>query len=175
VGGSGVLPMKGLVGILEALGFGDIKTYIQSGNVVFRARDVHPSTISREIRAEIQKRFGFEPQVLLLEPTELKEVIDSNPFPEAESEPKTLHLYFLPSVPGNPDLRGLDRIRGESERVVLEGNVLYLHAPEGIGRSKLAAKVEKLLGVPATGRNWRTVTSIMALVEEGAGSGGAVD
>jgi uncharacterized protein (DUF1697 family) len=165
VGGTGILPMKELVGILESLDFGDVRTYIQSGNVVFTGPRDDPVRISKRICAEIGKQFGFEPEILLLEPGELKQSIDGNPFPEAESEPKTLHLFFLQSVPENPDLEAAEQLKRDSERFALAGNVFYLHAPEGIGRSKLAGKVEKLLGVAATGRNWRTVTSIMALAE----------
>jgi uncharacterized protein (DUF1697 family) len=165
VGGAGILPMKELVGILESLEFRDIRTYIQSGNVVFTSPEDDPSRVVNRIRAEIGKRFGFEPQILLMEPGELKQKMEGNPFPEAESEPKTLHLFFLQSVPEDPDIQAAEQLKRDSERYALGDNVFYLHAPEGIGRSKLAAKLEKLLGVPVTGRNWRTVTGIMALAE----------
>jgi uncharacterized protein (DUF1697 family) len=165
VGGSGVLPMKDLVAILEQLGFGDIKTYIQSGNVVFRTEEDDPARIAKRITSEVVKGFGFEPQVLLLEPAELRRAMEANPFPEAASEPKTLHLTFMAEEPLHPDLEALERLRKDSESYALKGTVFYLHAPEGIGRSKLAAKVEHLLGVPGTSRNWRTVTRVLALAE----------
>lgn len=171
VGGSAVLPMKDLVGILEAFELQDIRTYIQSGNVVFRSTEGDPSRISSRISAEIRNRFGFEPQVLLMESTELEKALEANPFPDAESEPKTLHLSFLAALPENPDLQGLENLKKDSERFALKGGVFYLHAPEGIGRSKLAAHIEKLLGVPTTSRNWRTVTSIMALARSSGSPG----
>jgi uncharacterized protein (DUF1697 family) len=163
VGGHAVLPMKDLVQILEALDFRDIKTYIQSGNVVFRSPEEDPARIRGRIGAEIGKCFGFQPEVLVLEPAEIQRALESNPFPEAESEPKTLHLSFLASVPERPDLLALESLKKDSERYALQDRVFYLHAPEGIGRSRFAANIEKLLGVPATSRNWRTVVRIMEL------------
>jgi uncharacterized protein (DUF1697 family) len=166
VGGKNVLPMKELVALLERLGFQDVKTYIQSGNAVFRSKEEDTSGLSNRISAAIKRSCGFEPQVLLLELDELENAIASNPFPEAESEPKTLHVNFLASTPKNPDLEALEGIKGDRERFVVKGSVLYLHAPEGIGRSKLAASAEKLLGVAMTGRNWRSVLKIMAMAKQ---------
>jgi uncharacterized protein (DUF1697 family) len=166
VGGSGVLPMRDLIKILEVLDLRDIKTYIQSGNAVFRSPEENPSHIATRISAEIKKRFSIEPQVLLLESAEMEKALEANPFPEAESEPKTLHLSFLAWVPEHPDLQSVEKLKKDGERFALKGRVFYLHAPEGIGRSKLAANIEKLLGVPATSRNWRTVTSIMTLARD---------
>jgi len=75
-------------------------------------------------------------------------------------------LGFLDSEPVNPDLEKLERIRKENERFELHGRYFYLHAPDGIGRSKLAANAERLLGTPMTDRNWRTVSKIMEMVNE---------
>ena len=96
---------------------------------------------------------------------ELEQAIRSNPYTEAESSPKSLHLFFLAEAPPNPDLEKLAAIRAESERFCLLGKVFYLYAPDGIGRSKLAAGAEKALGVPATARNWRSVCQIMELAQ----------
>jgi uncharacterized protein (DUF1697 family) len=163
VGGSGVLPMRDLVETLEAIDLEDVKTYIQSGNVAFRCSEEDPVRISAGISAAIGERFGFEPEVLILEPEEIQRALEANPFPEGESEPKTLHLSFLASAPDRPDLEALESLRKDSERFVLKKRVFYLHAPEGVGRSKLAANIERLLGVPVTSRNWRTVTRVMDL------------
>jgi uncharacterized protein (DUF1697 family) len=166
VGGKNVLPMKDLVALLENLGSRNVKTYIQSGNAVFQNEEEDPSLLSNRIRAAIKNSHGFEPQVLLLEPEEIVKAVEKNPFPEAESEPKTLHVYFLASMPKNPDLGALERTKGDHERFVLEDGVFYLHAPGGIGRSKLAANAEKLLGVATTSRNWRTVCKIVAMAKQ---------
>jgi uncharacterized protein (DUF1697 family) len=166
VGGNYILPMQELVAQLDNIGLQNVRTYIQSGNVVFQSEEENASLLSNKIRATIKKSHGFEPQVVLLELEEMEKAVGSNPFPEAESEPKTLHLLFLASVPKNPDYDALESIKTDRERFVLKSSVFYLHAPDGIGRSKLAANAEKLLGVWVTGRNWRTVCKIMAMASQ---------
>jgi uncharacterized protein (DUF1697 family) len=163
VGGRNSLPMRELVAVLENLGLQEVRTYIQSGNVVFQSKSGEPAELASSIGDAIAKSHGFKPEVMLLEVDELEAAVAANPFPEAESEPKSLHLYFLVSEPEHPDLEGLERVRRESERFQLEGKVLYLYAPQGIGRSKLAARVERSLGVAVTARNWRTVCKIEAM------------
>jgi uncharacterized protein (DUF1697 family) len=166
VGGKNRLPMKDLVSTRENVGCQDVATYIQSGNAVFQSGEKDASLLSEKIGAEIKERHGFEPRVLLLASEEMERAMRSNPFPEAESEPKTLHLYFLAAPPESTDLDALEGIKGDRERFVLADGVFYLHAPDGLGRSKLAANVERLLGVPATARNWRTVSKVMEMAEQ---------
>ena len=165
VGGKNSLPMKELAAILDDLQCQNIKTYIQSGNVVFESKENDPARLANKIGLEIKKRRGFEPYVLLLGLEKLEKVIKSNPFPEAESDPKTLHVGFLASTPKDPDLKKLESIKSDSERFRLIGNAFYLHAPEGIGRSRLAANTERLLGVSMTDRNWRTVCKLMEMAK----------
>ena len=175
VGGNNMLPMKELVAVLEDLGAQSVRTYIQSGNAVFRSREKDASRLSNEIRAAIKRRRGFEPHVLLLGLEDLERAIEKNPFPEAESDPKTLHAGFLASVPKNPDLTTLERLRQDDERFDLVGKVFYLHAPKGIGRSKLAARAEKLLGVAMTDRNWRTVRKAWEMAKALPRTAGALE
>jgi uncharacterized protein (DUF1697 family) len=163
VGGNNSLPMKELVALLEDIGARQVRTYIQSGNAVFRSKETDPSRLARQLSSEIKKRRGFEPHILVLDLAALDMAIAENPFPEAEAVPSSLHLGFLASVPRNPDLEKLNRIKKESERFHLSDKVFYLHAPEGVGRSRLAASAEKLLGVPMTDRNWRTVCKVREL------------
>jgi uncharacterized protein (DUF1697 family) len=155
VGGKGALPMEELVALLEDLGSQDVRTYIQSGDA---------SLLSRRISAAIRESRGFEPRVLLLEPEEMERVLESNPFPEAE--PKTLHVFFPAAMLEDPDLDALESLRSGSERFALRDGVLYLHAPDGIGRSRLAANAEKVLGVPMTARNWRTVRRVLDMARQ---------
>jgi uncharacterized protein (DUF1697 family) len=143
-----------------------VKTYIQSGNAVFQHGETDTFRLSIGITAGIAKKRGFAPRVLVLEAKEFKRVVDANPFPEAAAEPKSLHLFFLDSKPAKATLKLLAGIKSESERFELRGSVLYLHAPDGIGRSKLAANVERKLGVPATSRNWRTVCRLLEIASE---------
>jgi uncharacterized protein (DUF1697 family) len=164
--GKKILPMKALVAILGDLGCQDVRTYIQSGNAVFRCRELDPAQFSKQLTAAIATSFGFKPAVQLLRLQEVAKIAASNPFPQAEAAHKTLHIYFLESEPKSPALDGLEEIRAPNERFVLQGKAFYLHAPDGIGRSKLAANVEKLLGVSATSRNWRTVCKVIELAKE---------
>lgn len=166
VGGKNALPMKALATLLQDLGAQNVRTYIQSGNAVFQRAGKNSSQLSKNLAAAIKKHHGFEPHVLLLGLEAINTAIAKNPFPEAEADPSTLHLGFLASAPANPNLEKLNALKTASERFHLGDKVFYLHAPEGIGRSRLAASSEKLLGVPMTDRNWRTVCKIRALASE---------
>jgi uncharacterized protein (DUF1697 family) len=166
VGGKNALPMKELVAMLEDLGALKVKSYIQSGNAVFVWNGKDTSQLSNQIRVEIKKRHGFDPHVLLLGLEDIERAIEQNPFPEAETDPKALHAGFLAAAPGRPDLKTLESLKSDSERFRLIGSVFYLHAPEGVGRSKLAARAEKLLGVPMTDRNWKTVRALQKMAQE---------
>jgi uncharacterized protein (DUF1697 family) len=168
VTGNNTLPMKELVAILEGAGSRQVRTYIQSGNAVFLSPEKDPSRLSAILASEIWKRHGFEPLIIMLGPDAVKKAIAENPYPEAEADPSSLHLGFLASRPVNPDLERLAALKKESERFHLGDGVFYLHAPEGVGRSKLAASAEKLLGVPMTDRNWRTVCKIMKMAGSAA-------
>lgn len=134
-----------------------VKTYIQSGNAVFDSTIKDAAALAKSIAAAIAGSHGFTPHVLVLKSTELEKAMGANPYPDAENDPATLHITILSAAPKSPDLRTLASIKKDSERFTLKGRVFYLHAPEGIGRSKLAARIEKLLGVPGNSRNWRVV------------------
>ena len=166
VGGSNILPMKELVVRLQSLGCENVRTYIQSGNAVFRHAEHSPPRLSARIRAAIRDSHAFAPDLLILTVGRLERAVASNPFPDAETEPSKLHLFFLAAVPENPDIDSLQKMRVESERFVLKTDVAYLHAPDGIGRSKLAARLEKALGVSGTGRNWRSVCKILEMATQ---------
>ena len=166
VGGNRRLPMKDLVAVIEAASGSGVRTYIQSGNAVFEApADRSADSIATAITAGIERVHGFAPHVLVRDAVWLRGVVDRNPYPGAVEEPKTLHVYFLDAAPRSPDLEGIEGLRADEEASVLDGDAWYLHAPDGIGRSNLAAKAERLLGVPATARNWATVTALLALAE----------
>jgi uncharacterized protein (DUF1697 family) len=162
VGGNNMLPMKALKVLMEKNGCADVQTYIQSGNVVFRnATDA--ARVATTLTAAVSKSHGFEPRVLVLTCDEVEKAAKGNPFPEAAEHPQTVHLFFLAETPKNPDLKGIEAIKAKSERFALKGRVFYFHTPDGLGTSKLAARIERLLGVHATARNWRTVTKLIEL------------
>lgn len=162
VGGHNKLPMQALRDIFVALDCANVQTYIQSGNVVFEVAG-DPAKLDTALETAIDDRFGFRPQVLVLDVKEFAAIAAANPYTAAEQHPQQLHISFLAAAPTAPDLASLESLRSPTESFELIGKAFYLHAPDGIGRSKLAAKVEKALGVAATGRNWRTVSKLLAL------------
>ena len=164
VGGKNILPMKDLVGILEGIGCEKVKTYIQSGNAVFQAKENQIKKIAEKLCSRILESHGFKPKVLLLGVTELEDAIKNNPFKTIEG--KSLHFFFLESTPIKPNLDKLANVKSNSEEFKLDKNIFYLYAPDGVGRSKLAAKVEQALGVPVTARNWNTVSKLFAMVKQ---------
>jgi len=164
IGGKNILPMKELVEFFEAMDCKNIQTYIQSGNVVFHSRKIFNSKHTAEIGRRIREKKGFEPKILLLSPADLRAAIKHNPFPTDDG--KALHFMFLESTSQQPDMDSLAAVKFHSEAFVLHGNVFYLYAPDGVGRSRLPAKMEKALGVSVTGRNWNTVAKLAAMVEQ---------
>jgi len=164
VGGRNRLPMQALRDILAGLGCSGVKTYIQSGNAVFNADDDSPE-LSEGIAAAVDDRFGFRPRVLILEAAEFNDVVAGNPWPEADTG--AVHVWFLAESPPAPNLAALAALRAATECFELGEHAFYLLAPDGIGRSKLAARAERALGIDATARNWRTVMAIRDLAVAG--------
>jgi uncharacterized protein (DUF1697 family) len=166
VGGNNKLPMASLVSLLEDAGCRDVRTYIQSGNAVVRSEGTDAKALAGRIGDAVLAGHGFRPGVIVLDVAELEHAVTKNPFPEAEPDPAKLHLFFLSDSPREPDLDTLNNAKAESERFALDGNLLYLHAPDGVGRSKFPAKIEPALGVEATARNWRTVNELLEMARE---------
>lgn len=165
VGGHNKLLMKDLRSLMKDLGFQKVDSYIQTGNVVFETEKEVKDQLSESISSSVEANHGFRPEVLVLDREELLEAIAANPYPEADEQPRSVHLMFLASTPTKPDLDYLDELKKESESYKLMERVFYLHAPDGIGRSRLAGNIDKGLGVSTTGRNWRTVKKISEMVE----------
>ncbi len=164
IAGNHMLPMKVLKVLFEDNGCSDVRTYIQSGNVVFCSRTSDRARLEKRLASAVAKSHGFETTVLVLTTEELESAAAGNPFPEAEDNPRSVHLFFLAAAPKDPGIPSVEAMRTPSERCVLEGRVFYLHTPDGFGTSRLAGHVERLLGVPATARNWRTVTTLLEMV-----------
>lgn len=158
VGGNNILPMKKLVALLLANGVAQAKTYIQSGNVVLQSHH-KPGA---EITEAIANKFGFKPSIMLLEQADFLLAAQQNPFPTAEG--KFMHFYFAEQRL-QPDVDKLSKFAKANEQYEIQDNVFYLHAPDGIGRSKLVANIDACLGVPVTGRNLNTMNKLLALVE----------
>ncbi len=165
VGGRNKLPMKALCTALEIIGLSEIRTYIQSGNVVFTCAKSTPDALGNKISNVIEKQFGFRPFVLVLSEKDFRAAVSNNPFALADASGKTLHLSFLKDRPGDFDKGALNAAKAPSEEWLLRDRVFYLHTPEGFYGSKLAAKAERALGVPMTARNWRSVSKIVEMLD----------
>jgi uncharacterized protein (DUF1697 family) len=163
--GNHLLPMKELKLVLEKGGCVDVQTYIQSGNVIFRSAISDAARLEKRLTAAVSRSHGFQPCVVVLTRGELARAAAGNPFPEASKNPKSLHLFFLAELPKRPDLKSFEALRVKTERFELKGRIFYLHTPDGFGTSKLAKRAERLLGVEATARNWRTVTRLLEMAK----------
>jgi uncharacterized protein (DUF1697 family) len=151
VGGIGTLPMTELKAVCESLGFADVATYIQSGNVVFRAEPPE-TTVQTMIEAALAERMGKAPGVMLRNAREMQAAAEGSPF--ADARPNQLLVTFLPEPPAADMLDGFVAPGGEEVAVV--GREIYIHYPDGVGRSKL-----KLPALAAgTARNMNTVRKL---------------
>lgn len=166
VGGAHIVPMAKLRELLETAGFSNVRTYIQSGNIVAKSTLKNRDKVAAKIADVIESEFGFRPAVLVLSEKEMRSALVENPFPQAESEPKTLHFYFLQSAGATLNEAEFQKFAAANEQYCLKNSVFYFYAPDGIGRSKLAGKVEKLLGVPTTARNLASVLAVVDLARD---------
>ena len=166
VGGNRQLPMSEVRGLLEKHGCVDVRTYVQSGNAIFRSAVANPADLATRVTAAVAKTRGFEPRVLVLTRGELERAAAGNPFPQADGNPTSLHLFFLTERPKKPDLQSLESLKAPTENFALKDRTFYLHTPDGFGKSKLATRAERLLGVEATARNWRTVTTLIEMARQ---------
>jgi uncharacterized protein (DUF1697 family) len=161
--GNNRLPMKSLTALLEKLGCANVRTYLQSGNAVFECAASDRAHLGQAITTAIQKAHGFAPRVMLVTGSEIGRAMRANPFHQAADNHKVLHLFFLGAKPAKADLKALAALAANGEEFQLTGRVFYLYTPNGFGISKLATRAERLLGVDATARNWRTVTSLFEM------------
>jgi uncharacterized protein (DUF1697 family) len=167
VGGNRILKMNDLRKMYADLGFIDSQTYIQSGNVVFRYRNVNPEELESMITQEILNKYNLEVPVIVKDGNELKTIAANNPFiSEMRYGIDHLHVTLLSS---NPDPCKFDKIKNGNFYPVefrLLGSAVYLYCPEGYGKSKLTnGFLENKLGLKATTRNWRTLTELVQMAE----------
>lgn len=163
-GGIRPLSMRELAAALEGIGLQDVRTYIQSGNVVFSSAK-GATRLAGEIERCIEKQFGFHSKTFILSVPELQRAAKGNPFPQADQKPQTLHLFFLAQPAKAAQIDAMNELKAKSEQFVLKSKVFYFYTPNGFGISKLAAKAERLLGVDTTARNWRTVGKLLELAK----------
>ncbi|MFF0595452.1 DUF1697 domain-containing protein [Streptomyces antibioticus] len=163
VGGNRKLPMAELRSLLGEMGYGDVRTYLQSGQAVFSTEQGTEDSIAGDIATEIEKHFGFDVDLLVRDHAYLKAIIDACPFPAADLEPKQLHVTYF-SAPVDPTrFTEIDQPAYHPEEFRLGDRALYLYAPDGLGRSKLAealARPRLTKNLTATTRNWNTVVKL---------------
>ena len=157
------ISMPELRQLLEEAGFGEVRTHLQSGNVVLSSR-LRPDRVARRCEQLIAGRFGFDVAVLVRSRAELAAVVKRNPLGSVAVDPKRYQVTFLASKLGPDVLHKLEAVAVEPEQFVIAGREVYAWHPAGVARSKLWAQLAgKGLGVTATSRNWTTVTNLLAL------------
>jgi uncharacterized protein (DUF1697 family) len=165
LGSTNRVSMPELREALGAAGFGNVRTYVQSGNVVLESDDP-PAEVAARCRQVIAERFGLDIDVVARTRDELAEVVRRNPLGDQVTNPKRYQVSFLDAELDPGTVNGLEAQAHESERVVAIGREIYAWHPDGVARSKLwAALADRKLGVTATARNWTTVTKLLELAD----------
>jgi uncharacterized protein (DUF1697 family) len=163
VGGKAKLPMKELAAIFAACGATGVKTYIQSGNVVFASEDAEACVAA--VTAAIAKQYGYPGRIVLRSGAEMKSCLANNPFARAGAEESALHVYFLAEAPRPDAVKGLDAGRSTPDEFVVKGREVFLFLPNGMARTKLTnAYFDSRLGTVSTARNWRTVGALVGML-----------
>ncbi|GAA3872918.1 DUF1697 domain-containing protein [Streptomyces lacrimifluminis] len=166
VGGNKKVPMAELRTLLEGLGYDAVRTYLQSGNAVFATGRGDEESLAGEIAEAIERHFGFTVDVIVRDHAQLRAIRDNCPFPAAELEGKQLHVTYCSTPVDESRFAHIDRAAHLPEEFRLGDRALYLYAPDGLGRSKLAEQLAKprfAKGLIATTRNWNTVVKLVEL------------
>jgi uncharacterized protein (DUF1697 family) len=157
------VPMADLRALVEDVGGEDVQTYVQSGNVILRSSR-SADALGTAIRDEIGRRLGLDIAVLVRTGAQFAKLVSANPFAGPGVDEKTLHVAFLAEAPARARVRELDPAFAAPDLLRVVGREVFLHYPNGYGRTKLTnAALERRLGVAATTRNWRTVTALAEL------------
>ncbi|MER8409973.1 DUF1697 domain-containing protein [Mesorhizobium sp. M1342] len=168
VGGNRIVKMAELRSFFEDLGFSDVATYVQSGNAVFRAKKGDAVTLTKQIEAAFEKKWGFHSRIMVRDLSWFERLVSENPYPEVAADHTKLHAYVLEREPTADEAARLAEKCTGPERFEIKGDVLYLSAPDGLGKSVFAGLIPRTLKVPGTARNWR---SVQALLEMAAHAG----
>jgi uncharacterized protein (DUF1697 family) len=168
VGGHSIIKMDALRTLYASLEFQDPQTYVQSGNVIFKTAELNRKLIAARIQQGIQKKFSCCPEIILRTLPELRSVVASNPFAgHANIEPSKLLVSFLASNPAKDAQEKLRAFADYPEKLHLIGRELFIHFPDGAGKSKLPwSRLDKLLTTAGTARNWNSVNKMLAIAEQ---------
>ena len=165
VGGKHKLPMKELAAIFSECKCAEVRTFIQSGNVVFSASPEVVKQLPAIIGRKIEERFGFPAPTILRDCQELTKAIRDNPFAKQGLPESALHLYFLAKLPTSAAVKSLDPNRSAPDEFRVIGRHIYLHLPNGMARTKLTtAYFDSRLATVCTARNWATVNKLWQLL-----------
>ncbi len=166
VGGKHLLPMKDLAALFEAAGAEEVRTLIQSGNVVYRSGAKAAARIPGLVEAAIQKQFGFEAPVVSRSAAAVAKAMETSPYLAQGLSEDVLHLMFLKEAPSPAQAKALGNSPFLPDDFVLAGDVIHLHLPNGVARTKLTnAWFDGRLGTVGTLRNWRTMQKLRAMLE----------
>lgn len=167
VGGRNKLPMVELAQVFVESGAGNVRTYIQSGNVVFTAAAAVTKGIGAAVAGLIEKRFGLRVPVVVRSAGEMEGVLAGNPFLRKGAEVATLHVAFLADRPEARRVAALDANRSPGDSFAVAGREIYLHLPNGVARTKLTNDYfDRALGTVSTVRNWRTVETLAGMAKQ---------
>lgn len=168
VSGQKLIKMDALRKLYEHLGFHNITTYVQSGNVIFTSKNTKPDELAKKIRQHIEKEFGFDVSVIVLSIDLLKKIIDSNPFIKDTSKDKSfLHVTFLSSKPNEFNFKNIEEKKLTGGEIFISDYAVYLHCPNGYGKLKMSNNLlEKKLNVAATTRNWKTTNELLKIAKQ---------
>lgn len=168
VGPHNRIKMDALRATYEALGLEEPHTYVQSGNVIFRAKEKNTKKLATKIQDAIEKSFKFRPAVIVRTIDELRGAIAATPFdPRRDLHPGKILVTFLADDPPTEAAAKLASWKSFPEEIHLIGRELYIYFPDGAGKSKLPwSQVEKLLKVAGTARNWNSVMAMYELAAE---------
>ncbi|HEY1523137.1 MAG TPA: DUF1697 domain-containing protein [Solirubrobacteraceae bacterium] len=160
------IPMAEFRESLTGAGFEDIRTYLQSGNVVLRSGDTETRVVSK-FRKLIDERFGLDIEIVVRTRDELAEVVRRNPLKKVADNPKRYQVSFLAREPDPAVVESLSALATDEERLVAIGRELYAWHPKGVARSRLWNRLAGSgLGTTATARNWTTVTKLLELADK---------
>lgn len=166
VGGKNKLPMNDLRDLFVVAGCRDVRTYIQSGNVIFTADPDVVAPLPGVITTQIAQRFGYRVPVMVRTAAQIGDIIQHNPFIAEGAATETLHVLFLADQPSASRVDGLDPDRSPPDTFIVRGQEIYLRLPNGAAETKLSnAYFDAKLATTSTGRNWRTVTTLRALMD----------
>lgn len=161
VGSHRRIPMADLRDLTESLGHESVKTYVQSGNVVFESTARSERKLEQGFEKAIADELGHDVRVMVRSAAHVGRIIKQNPYADRKPEPKQLHVVFLADKPKAADLRAFDTDPYAPDEMTAKDRELYVYLPNGAGQARLTTAIlEKQLGVPGTMRNWRTVTTL---------------